>query len=181
MCILFCDFVNIYSRIFGRVILSGSTSVLVRFRTSAEPDSVSVPVFSEPDPVSAKKYRNVSRNEVSLSVSEESCFYKELTCIYSIFHPFLIYIRYVSKLICSKTYQSLSMHVNTWHTSEYWTNNFVRVYYFVTLLMYTREYLIALFFPAQHPYWFVSVLPHNPILFLYPYFPNPIPFPPKKI
>ena len=66
-------------------------------------------------------------------------------------------------------------------SSEYWTNNFVRVYYFVTLLMYTREYLIALFFPAQHPYWFVSVLPHNPILFLYPYFPNPIPFPPKNI
>ena len=46
--------------------------------------------------------------------------------------------------------------------------------------MYTREYLIALFFPAQHPYWFVSVLPHNPILFTYPYFPNTILFPPKK-
>ena len=44
------------------------------------------------------------------------------------------------------------MYVNTWHTSEYWTNNFVRVYYFVTLLMYTREYLIALFFPAQRLY-----------------------------
>jgi len=38
----------------------------------------------------------------------------------------------------------------------------------VTLLMYTREYLIALFFPAQRPYWFVSILPRNPILFLYP-------------
>ena len=62
------------------------------------------------------------------------------------------------------------MHVNTWHTNEYWTNNFVCVYYFVTLLMYTREYLIALLFPAQRPYWFVSVLPRNPI-----------PFPPKNI
>ena len=40
----------------------------------------------------------------------------------------------------------------------------------MTLLMYTREYLIALFFPAQHPYWFVSVVPRNPI-----------PFPPKNI
>ena len=47
--------------------------------------------------------------------------------------------------------------------------------------MYTREYLIALFFPAQRPYWFVSVLPRNPIPFPYPYFPNPIPFPPKNI
>jgi len=72
------------------------------------------------------------------------------------------------------------MHVNTWHTNEYWTNNFVRVYYFVTLLMYTREYLIALFFPAQRLYWLVSVLLRNPIPFTYPYFPNPIPFPPKK-
>ena len=49
------------------------------------------------------------------------------------------------------------------------------------MLMYTREYLIALFFPAQRPYWFVSVLPRNPIPFPYPYFPNPIPFPPKNI
>ena len=57
---------------------------------------------------------------------------------------------------------------------------FVRVYYFVTLLMYTWEYLIMLFFLAQRPYWFVSVLPRNPILFPYPYFPNLIPFPPKK-
>ena len=73
------------------------------------------------------------------------------------------------------------MHVNTWHTSEYWTNNFVRIYYFVTLLIYIREYLIALFFPAQRPYWFVSVLPRNQIPFPYPYFPNPIPFPPKNI
>ena len=47
--------------------------------------------------------------------------------------------------------------------------------------MYTREYLIALFFPAQRPYWFVSVLLRNPIPFPYPYFPNPIPFPPKNI
>ena len=69
------------------------------------------------------------------------------------------------------------MHVNTWHTSEYWTNN---LYYFVTLLMYTREYLIALFFPAQRPYWFISILPRNPIPFSYPYFPNLIPFPQKK-
>ena len=37
-----------------------------------------------------------------------------------------------------------------------------------------------LFFPAQRPYWFISVLPHNPISFLYPYFPNSIPFLPKK-
>ena len=36
--------------------------------------------------------------------------------------------------------------------------------------MYTREYLISLFFPAQRPYWFVSVLLRNPI-----------PFPPKNI
>ena len=47
--------------------------------------------------------------------------------------------------------------------------------------MYIREYLIALFFLAQHPYWFVSVLLRNPIPFPYPYFPNPIPFPPKNI
>jgi len=47
--------------------------------------------------------------------------------------------------------------------------------------MYTREYLIVLFFPAQRPYWFVSVLPRNPIPFPYPYFPNPILFPPKDI
>ena len=49
------------------------------------------------------------------------------------------------------------------------------------MLMYAREYLIALFFPAQCPYWFVSVLPRNPIPFPYPYFPNPIPSPPKNI
>ena len=73
------------------------------------------------------------------------------------------------------------MHVNTWHTSEYWTNNFVRVYYFVTLLMYTREYLIALFFSTQRPYWFVSVLSRNPIPFPYLYFPNSIPFSSKNI
>ena len=73
------------------------------------------------------------------------------------------------------------MHVSTWHTSEYWTNKFVRIYYFVTLLMYTREYLISLFFSAQRPYWFVSVLLRNPIPFPYPYFPNPIPFLPKNI
>jgi len=47
--------------------------------------------------------------------------------------------------------------------------------------MYTREYLIALFFPAQRPYWFVSVLSLNPIPFPYPYFPNLIPFSPKNI
>ena len=46
--------------------------------------------------------------------------------------------------------------------------------------MYTREYLIALFFPSQHPYWFVSILPRNPIPFSYPYFPNLIPFLPKN-
>jgi len=47
--------------------------------------------------------------------------------------------------------------------------------------MYIQEYLIPLFFPAQRPYWFVSVLPHNPIPFPYPYFPNPIPFLSKNI
>ena len=47
--------------------------------------------------------------------------------------------------------------------------------------MYTREYLIALFFPAQRPYWFISILPRNPIPFPYSYFPNPIPFPSKNI
>ena len=75
----------------------------------------------------------------------------------------------------------IAKYACTCHTSEYWTNNFVRVYYFVTLLMYTREYLIALFFPAQRPYWFVSVLSHNPIPFSYSYFSNSIPFPPKHI
>ena len=43
--------------------------------------------------------------------------------------------------------------------------------------MYTREYLIALLFQAQRPYWFISVLLRNPIPFPYPYFSNPIPFP----
>jgi hypothetical protein len=33
----------------------------------------------------------------------------------------------------------------TWRASEYWTSNFVRVCYIVTLLRYTREYLIMLF------------------------------------
>jgi hypothetical protein len=37
------------------------------------------------------------------------------------------------------------MHVNTWHASECCTDNFVCVYYFVTLFMYIREYLIMLF------------------------------------
>ena len=41
--------------------------------------------------------------------------------------------------------------------------------------------MIALFFPAQRPYWFVSVFSRNPIPFPYPYFSNPIPFPPKNI
>jgi hypothetical protein len=43
--------------------------VLVRFRAPAYPDSVPEPTFSEPDPVSANKYRNISRNEVFPSVS----------------------------------------------------------------------------------------------------------------
>jgi hypothetical protein len=44
-------------------------TVLVRFRTSVYSGSVFEPVFSEPDPVSAKKYRNGSRNGVFPSVS----------------------------------------------------------------------------------------------------------------
>ena len=47
-------------------------------------------------------------------------------------------------------------------------DNFVRVYYFMTLFMYTREYLIKLFelnFPALHPYLFVSVFSYIPIHF----------------
>jgi len=116
-----------------------------------------------------------SKNEVSPSVSEKSRFYMELTRIYSVFHPVFnlhkIYLKIdMFKNISITKYACY--HVNTWHTSEYWTNNFVCVYYFVTLLIYTREYLIALFFPAQHPYCFVSVLPRNPIPFSYPYFPN---------
>jgi hypothetical protein len=43
--------------------------VLVRFRAPAYSDSVPEPVFSEPDPVSANKYRNGSRNGVFPSVS----------------------------------------------------------------------------------------------------------------
>ena len=53
-----------------------------------------------------------SRNEVSPSVSEESCFYMELTRIYSVFHPIFNLHKIYLKLICLKTYQSLSMHVN---------------------------------------------------------------------
>jgi hypothetical protein len=44
-------------------------AVLVRFRTPAYSGSVSEHAFSEPDPVSAKKYRNESRNMVFPSVS----------------------------------------------------------------------------------------------------------------
>jgi hypothetical protein len=43
--------------------------VLVRFRAPAYPDSVPEPAFSEPDPVSANKYRNGSKNRVFPSVS----------------------------------------------------------------------------------------------------------------
>jgi hypothetical protein len=45
-------------------------AVLVRFRISEYSSSVSVPAFSEPDPVFAKKkYRNESRNRVFPTVS----------------------------------------------------------------------------------------------------------------
>jgi hypothetical protein len=44
--------------------------VLVRFRAPAYPDYVPEPVFSEPDPVSANKYRNRSRNGGFPSVSD---------------------------------------------------------------------------------------------------------------
>jgi hypothetical protein len=43
--------------------------VLVRFRAPAYPNSISEPVFSEPDPVSTNKCRNGSRNDVFPSVS----------------------------------------------------------------------------------------------------------------
>jgi len=58
-------------------------------------------------------------------------------------------------------------------------DNFVRVYYFVTLFMYTREYLIMLFylnFLALRPYLFVFVFPYIPIRFNSVFRPNPIPF-----
>jgi hypothetical protein len=42
--------------------------VLVRFHVPAYPDSVPEPAFFEPDPVSANKYRNISRNGVFPSV-----------------------------------------------------------------------------------------------------------------
>ena len=53
-----------------------------------------------------------SKNEVSPSVSEKSRFYMELIRIYSVFHPVSNLHKICLKLICSKTYQSLSMYVN---------------------------------------------------------------------
>ena len=53
-----------------------------------------------------------SRNEVSPSVSEKSCFYMELTRIYSVFHPVFNLHKICLKINMLKTYQSLSMHVN---------------------------------------------------------------------
>jgi len=47
-------------------------------------------------------------------------------------------------------------------------DNFVRVYYFVTLFMYTREYLIMLFylnFSALRLYLSIFVFPYIPIRF----------------
>ena len=47
-------------------------TVLVRFRTPAYSDSVSKPVFFEPDPVIAKKYKNRSRNGLRLALRGRS-------------------------------------------------------------------------------------------------------------
>ena len=114
-----------------------------------------------------------SRNKISPFVSEKSRFYMELTRIYFVFHPVFNLHKICLKIDMFKNIP-ITKYACTCHSSEYWTNNFVRVYYFVTLLMYTREYLIVLFFPAQCSYWFVSVFPCN-----YPYFPNLIMFPSK--
>ena len=77
-----------------------------------------------------------------------SRFHPELTRIWSVF-------RRVFNLceICLEIDMFINLlitnyackHVKKWHTKEYWTNNFVHVYYVVTFFMYTREYLIMLF------------------------------------
>jgi hypothetical protein len=66
---------------------SSEISRFVRFCAATCPDSVSKPVFSEPDPVSVKKYRNGSRNRIFPSISV--CFhrYLRLVCLWEVPMP----------------------------------------------------------------------------------------------